>query len=157
MHLLVFYVNTMHITRYTDYSLRVLLYLALKGEQLSTIKEIANSYGISKNHLMKIVQQLNTKGYLLAVRGKHGGIRLDKPSNEINVGTLVRDIEEQNKLVECFGENNQCIITPSCKLKQVFAQAQENFLKTLDEYHLSDLLTDSKPNELAEILTIELR
>jgi Rrf2 family nitric oxide-sensitive transcriptional repressor len=147
----------MHINRYTDYSLRVLLYLAIKGDQLSTINEIAQSYGISKNHLMKIVQQLSAKGYLLAIRGKHGGIRLNRPASEINVGALVRDIEDRNKLVECFGEKNQCIITPSCALKHMFAKAQESFFKTLDRYKLSDLLSDNKANELAEILTIQLQ
>ena len=146
----------MHITRYTDYSLRVLLYLAVKGEQLSTITEISESYGLSKNHLMKIVQQLSAKGYLLAIRGKFGGIRLDKPINEINIGALVRDFEEHNKLVECFSDDNQCIITSSCALKQMFSQAQESFLKTLDNYTLSDLLTDNKKSELAEILAIKI-
>jgi len=146
----------MHITRYTDYSLRILLYLAVKGEQLSTITEISASYGLSKNHLMKIVQHLSAKGYLLAIRGKFGGIRLDKPLSEINIGALVRDFEEHNNLVECFSDKNHCIITPSCGLKKMFSQAQKSFLTTLDNYTLSDLLSDNKKSELAEILAIEI-
>ncbi len=145
----------MHITRYTDYSLRVLIYLATNDEQLSTISDIAKSYGISKNHLMKIVQQLNLQGYLLAIRGKNGGIRLDRPANEINIGRLVRDIENKSKLVECFGEENQCVITPSCQLKRIFAEAQESFFKSLDAYTLEDLLGIHRKNQLSELLAIK--
>ena len=89
----------MHITRYTDYSLRVLIYLAVNNNQQSNISSIADSYGISKNHLMKIVQQLNISGYLLATRGKNGGIKLNRLPNEINIGTLVREMEKKDNLV----------------------------------------------------------
>ena len=142
----------MHITRYTDYSLRVLIYLALNKERLSTINEIAQSYDISKNHLMKIVQQLNVKGHLLAIRGKNGGIRINRAPSEINIGTLVREIEDKSKLVECFGDNNQCVITPSCQLKNIFSEAQECFFKCLDNYTLQDLLGTQAQNELRELL-----
>ncbi len=144
----------MHITRYTDYSLRVLIYLATNDEQLSTISDIAKSYDISKNHLMKIVQQLNLQGYLLAIRGKNGGIRLDRPASDINIGHLVRDIEKKSNLVECFGEENQCVITPSCQLKRIFAEAQESFFKALDAYSLEDLVGKEKQKQLSELLTI---
>lgn len=145
----------MHITRYTDYSLRVLIYLASNTERLSTINEIALSYGISKNHLMKIVQQLNVQGYLLATRGKNGGIKLNKPANQINIGHLVREIEDNKKLVECFGEDNQCIITPSCQLKRIFAEAQESFFLALDAYTLDDLIGQSEQNKLRKLLSID--
>ena len=146
----------MHITRYTDYSLRVLIYLAINQNQLTTISDIANSYGISKNHLMKIVQQLNQQGYLLATRGKNGGIKLNRPAREINIGKLVREIEDKNKLVECFGADNQCVITPSCQLKNIFAEAQENFFSTLDAYTLNDLVGASQKNNLTELLAIKI-
>ena len=146
----------MHITRYTDYSLRVLIYLAINSEQLVTINDIAKSYNISKNHLMKIVQQLNLKGYLLAIRGKNGGIKLNKPPALINIGALVRELEDSNKLVECFGENNQCVITPGCQLKQIFAQAQQSFYQTLDKFTLSDLVGADDQNQLGNILTLKL-
>ncbi|WP_022942453.1 RrF2 family transcriptional regulator [Psychromonas hadalis] len=147
----------MHITRYTDYSLRVLIYLAINTGQLSTINEIAKSYAISKNHLMKIVQQLNLQGYLLATRGKNGGLKLNRPANEINIGSLVRAIEDNNKLVECFGDNNQCVITPSCQLKRIFSEAQESFFKTLDSYTLQDLLGNKQQRALSELLAITVK
>jgi Rrf2 family nitric oxide-sensitive transcriptional repressor len=143
----------MHITRYTDYSLRVLIYLAINKDRLSTINDIAQSYDISKNHLMKIVQQLNVKGHLLAIRGKNGGIKLNRDPCEINIGILVREIEDKNKLVECFGDNNQCVITPSCQLKAIFAEAQESFFTILDKYTLSDLLGVNEQYELKKLLT----
>lgn len=146
----------MHITRYTDYSLRVLIYLAINKQQLTTINDIAVSYGISKNHLMKIVQQLNLQGYVLATRGKNGGIKLNHPAEQINIGKLVREIEDKNKLVECFGDDNQCVITPSCQLKKVFAKAQENFFSTLDAYTLQDLVGEQKQHALTELLAIKV-
>ncbi|PKG38862.1 Rrf2 family transcriptional regulator [Psychromonas sp. Urea-02u-13] len=142
----------MHITRYTDYSLRVLIYLAINNQQLSTINDIAKSYSISKNHLMKIVQQLSHRGFVLAIRGKNGGIKLNRAANEINIGNLVREIEDKNKLVECFGGDNQCVITPSCQLKKIFAQAQESFFKTLDDYTLENLVGGQYKNTLTELL-----
>jgi len=146
----------MQITRYTDYSLRVLIYLAVNQDKLVTINDIATSYQISKNHLMKIVQQLNQQGYLLATRGKNGGIKLNKPTTEINIGSLVRKIEDKSKLLECFGSDNHCVITPGCQLKGLFAQAQENFFKTLDSVTLQDLIGEDKNSNLQNLLTINL-
>ena len=145
----------MHITRYTDYSLRVLMYVALKGDEISTIGEIADSYGISKNHLMKVVQQLNAKGYLIALRGKNGGLRLNGPAVNINIGNLVRDTEEDFALVECFSGNNSCSITPACHLKSVFKEALEAFFKALDQYTLADLLPKQKQPALIKLLDIQ--
>ena len=145
----------MYITRYTDYYLRVLIYLAVNNGEQSKISSIATSYGISKNHLMKIVQQLNISGYLLATRGKNGGIKLIRPAKEINVGALVREMENKDKLVECFGDDNQCVITPSCQLQHIFAEAQESFFSTLDNYYLSDLIGDNKQHELAQLLAVK--
>ena len=141
----------MHITRYTDYSLRVMMYLALKGDELSTIKEIADAYGISKNHLMKVVQDLNIKGYLTATRGKSGGICLTRPAESINIGALVRDMEGDLDLVECFTGSTDCIITPSCHLKRVFADALKAFLEV---YTLADLLPRSRKPKLLQLLQI---
>ena len=146
----------MQITRYTDYSLRVLIYLAINKQQLTTISDIATSYQISKNHLMKIVQQLNQQGYVLATRGKNGGIKLNRAAKDINVGVLVREIEDKSKLIECFGADNQCVITPSCQLKNIFAEAQENFFKTLDAYTLQDLIGGKQETALTDLLAINL-
>ncbi|WP_299005671.1 Rrf2 family transcriptional regulator [uncultured Shewanella sp.] len=133
----------MQITRYTDYSLRVLIYLAVNNNALSTIKDIANSYDISKNHLMKIVQDLNIKGYILATRGKNGGIKLKRRPVDINIGQLVRQTESKSNLVECFGKDNHCVLTPACQLKSMFAKAQESFYTTLEAFTLADLIGHS--------------
>lgn len=144
----------MHITRYTDYSLRVLMYVALKGEELSTIREIAESYDISRNHLMKVVQELNIKGYLTAIRGKNGGLRLRGRPEEINLGELVRRTEQDLTLVECFGSDSQCALTPACQLKVVLGEALEAFFRVLDSYTLADLLPAGKAPEMVRLLQI---
>lgn len=144
----------MNITRYTDYSLRVLMYVALKGDEISTIREIADSYDISRNHLMKVVQELNNKGYLIALRGKNGGLRLNGRAEDINIGTLVRDTEKDMALVECFKGGTGCIITPACHLKIVFAEALESFFKVLDQYTLADLLPPQKRPSLIKLLRV---
>jgi Rrf2 family transcriptional regulator, nitric oxide-sensitive transcriptional repressor len=145
----------MNITRYTDYSLRVLMYVALKGEEISTIGEIAESYDISKNHLMKVVQELNTKGYLIAWRGKNGGLRLNGRPEDINIGRLVRDTEQDLALVDCFNNNTGCIITPACRLRSVFSESLEAFFKVLDQYTLADLVPKQKQSALIKLLRIQ--
>ena len=132
----------MRLTRYSDYSLRVLLYLAAyEGEQLANIKQIAEAYGISKNHLMKITYNLGKMGYIETVRGRSGGLKLAKSPCEINIGEIVRKTEEDFYLVECFEEKgNGCVITPVCTLKHILNNALQQFLKELDKYTLEDLL-----------------
>ena len=144
----------MRITRYTDYSLRVLMYLALRDDELSTIQEISESYGISKNHLMKVVQALNNQGYLIASRGKNGGLRLNGDAADINIGTLVRDTEQDLALVECFSNKDNCAITPACHLKKVLAEALESFFEVLDQYTLEDLLPGRNKTTLKRLLNI---
>jgi Rrf2 family nitric oxide-sensitive transcriptional repressor len=132
----------MRLTNYTDYSLRVLIYLALKKEdELGTIKEIAETYHISKNHLMKIIHELGKLGYIETIRGRNGGIRLAKLPKEINIGEVVSKTEEDFHIVDCFSQGNSyCIITPSCKLKNVLFEALQAFLNVLKEYTLDDLI-----------------
>ena len=144
----------MRVTRYTDYSLRVLIFVALKGKQQSTIAEIAKSYNISKNHLMKVVQALNNNGYLIAVRGKNGGLYLNGQPEDINIGTLVRETEQDLPLVECFSDQNECIITPACELKKVFSEALEGFFQVLDQYTLADLVNKKRRAALSRLLKI---
>lgn len=143
----------MHITRYTDYSLRVLIYVALKGEQRSTITEIAERFHISRNHLMKVVHELSQKGYLTAIRGKHGGLLLSRPAEEICLGALVRDTERDLELAECFGIDNQCVITPACQLKSVLGEALGAFFGVLDRYTLADIL-GPRSLELTQLLQL---
>lgn len=144
----------MHITRYTDYSLRVLIYLAVQEERLATIQEISDSYDISKNHLMKVVHQLNLKGYIESVRGKNGGLRLHRRPEDINIGVLVRETEPDMALVECFSDNNKCCITPVCGLKNVLSEALQAFLNTLDGYTLADILPERQKPQLLRLLQI---
>lgn len=143
----------MRLTRFTDYSLRVLIFLGVKQDGLSTIKEIADHYNISKNHLMKVVYELNRLGYIETVRGKNGGMRLHKAPESINLGSLVRRTENDMDLVECFSAGNQCVITPACNLKHIVAEALDAFVAVLDRYTLSDLLREQQA--LATLLGIE--
>lgn len=140
----------MKLTRFTDYSLRVLIYLGLKEDGRVTIREISEAYGISRNHLMKVVSLLTRMGYLDARRGPGGGIALAKPADEIIVANVVRDMEDDMNLVECFCKGGSCIIKPVCELKSVLSKALAAYLETLENYTLSDLL---KPKaELSQVL-----
>ncbi|MGY4878529.1 Rrf2 family transcriptional regulator [Vreelandella aquamarina] len=143
----------MHLTRFTDYSIRVLLFLAVKDGERATINEIAETFSISRNHLMKVVQELNQKGYLAATRGKNGGLSLGRTPGSISIGALVRDTEEM-PLVECFRDDNACIITPSCRLKPILNEALDAFVAVLDNYTLADLLEDRSP-QLSRLMRIK--
>jgi len=146
----------MRITRYTDYSLRVLIYLGAKGEGLATIQEIADRYRISRNHLMKVVHELQLKGYIDTLRGKNGGMRLRLPPERISLGRVVRDTEQDLALVECFGTDNHCIITPYCELKSILNEALGAFLGVLDRYTLADLLDPRVRSGLQRTLGLEV-
>lgn len=126
----------MRLTRYTDYAMRVLLYLAARPDRLCSIAEIAAAYGISQNHLMKVVSDLVSAGYLVSVRGRSGGVRLARAPIEINVGAVVRHTEEGFDLVDC----GSCIIAPACGLTGALAQALGAFMKVLDGYTLENLM-----------------
>lgn len=135
----------MRLTVYTDYTLRVLMYLALKGEGpgggRATIKEISDCYGISKNHLMKIVQELGREGILGTVRGKSGGIHLARAPEDIGVGEVVRLTEPDFRIVECFGAGvPECRLHGSCVLTTALGEALEAFFEVLDGYTLADLV-----------------
>lgn len=130
----------MKLTRFTDYSLRVLMYLGLQDNGRVTIKEISGSYEISRNHLMKVVSMLTRMGYLDARRGPGGGIALARPAQEINLADVVMDMEDDLNLVECFCTGGQCLITPVCELKSVLNQSLNAYIDTLKRYTLADLL-----------------
>ncbi|WP_339864189.1 Rrf2 family transcriptional regulator [Paremcibacter congregatus] len=130
----------MKLTAFTDYSLRLMMYVAVHDERLVSIKEVSEVFDISRNHLMKIVHELGKGGYLQTVRGKNGGFRLGRPAAEINVGQLVRYTEEDMSIVECFSqETSNCKIAASCKLSIALSQALKAFLTVLDGYTLADL------------------
>jgi len=146
-------VKGMHLTTYTDFSLRVLLYLGtLEEGEKTNIKEISKTFSISENHLSKIVYELGKLGLIETIRGRNGGIRLAKPPSEINIGWVIRQTEDNLSLVECFaGRENHCIVTPICHLKHIFHEALQAFLKVLDSYTLADLLQNK--DELKNLLT----
>jgi Rrf2 family nitric oxide-sensitive transcriptional repressor len=134
------------LTVYTDFSLRVLMFLALKGDGLATIAEIAKAYGISKNHLMKVAYQLGLAGYVKTVRGKGGGMRLAQPPENIVLGEVVRRTEPDMALVPCFAPDSaSCAILPSCAVRGALSNARDAFLSILDGYTLADLVRPRTP------------
>lgn len=131
----------MRLTLYTDYSLRVLLYLACKKDQMVTITELADFYQISRNHLVKVVHNLGIQNYILTTRGKNGGLKLARPAHEIVIGDVVRKMEPDFDLLECFNvATDNCVITNCCTLKFVLVGARDDFLRTLDKYTVADAI-----------------
>jgi len=131
----------MQLTFYTDYSLRVLMYLAVNRHRLVNISEIADRYAISRNHLVKVVHNLARGGFIKSYRGKGGGIELARGPARINIGEVVRYTEGPPRPVECFDvEKNRCIISGACGLAEVIDEACDSFFTTLDRYTLADLL-----------------
>ena len=173
----------MRLTNYSDYALRSLIYLAVKPhpQMLANISDIADSYHISKSHLTKIIHQLGQLGYIDSVRGKNGGIRLACAPKDINLGVLVKQIEPDFALVECFAttlpndnssQNNEatqkglpitlinevsdkslgCVISPACQLKAVFFEALTAFIQVLERYTLADIINNKE--ELDTLLSL---
>lgn len=133
----------MRLTDYTDYALRLMLYVAAhEGEQV-TIREVAERYGISRTHLMKIAQLLSASGLLAATRGRNGGLSLGRPAQQISLGEVVRLTENDFSMAECFRNGNQCVITPNCRLKGVLGRALAAFMVVLDTTSLADVALSS--------------
>jgi Rrf2 family nitric oxide-sensitive transcriptional repressor len=149
----------MRLTTYTDYSLRVLIYLGVQSEKLVTIKQISEHYGISNNHLLKVVHQLGLLGFIETVRGRNGGLRLARPASQIVIGDVVRKMEQDMALVHCFATEGRidpgsdCRIMGACVLKGALAKALQAFLDVLDQYTLAELVAPK--NHLAELLLVE--
>jgi Rrf2 family transcriptional regulator, nitric oxide-sensitive transcriptional repressor len=130
----------MRLTFSTDYSLRLLMLAGLEADRLVTIEEVADRFGISKNHLMKVAHQLGQAGYLETVRGRNGGLRLGKAPDQIVVGEVVRKMEPDFAVVECQNPAGYCTIASCCTLRSAMREAVQAFLAKLDEYTLEDLL-----------------
>ena len=136
----------MRLTHFTDLSLRLLMFLAVKPNGLATIQEVGGRYGISRNHLMKVAQQLVKEGFVESVRGRGGGLRLKRLPNEIRVGDVVRATEDDFRMVECFeAGKTSCTLLPACRLKGVLGEALAAYLAVLDQHTLADLTTPSHP------------
>ncbi|GAA4135418.1 Rrf2 family transcriptional regulator [Aminobacter aganoensis] len=134
----------MRLTNFSDYALRVLMYAGSKDSRLITIDETARFYGISRAHLMKVVNALTRAGYLKAVRGRSGGLMLGMAAGEILVGDVIRRTEPDFALVECFTTGNRCTITNCCRLRRALREALEAFVTSLDRYTLADLILSSE-------------
>ena len=131
----------MRLTTFTDYSLRVLIFLAVEPGRRGTIREIAEAFDISENHLMKVAHLLGKAGLLANVRGKGGGLELAKAPGTINIGRVVRATEGPPLPAECFDHlNGQCLITPLCALRGVLHEAVKSFYAVLDRYTVEDLV-----------------
>lgn len=144
----------MKLTTFTDYSLRVLIYLAAQPEKRATISEIARAFDVSENHLTKVVHLLGKNKWLANVRGKGGGLELAMPPELVGVGTVIRETEGAAVVAKCFAkENNDCAIARSCGLRGVLAEAVEAFYTVLDRYTLADLVRNRQA--LAKVLFMD--
>jgi len=134
----------MRLTNFSDYALRLLMFAAAQTDRLITIEETAELYGISRAHLMKVANQLTRSGFLKAVRGRSGGLTLAKLPHKIRLSDVLRATEPDFALVECFGAENDCLITPRCRLRGALNNALSAFMRELDGYTLADLVLKPK-------------
>lgn len=136
----------MQLTRYTDYGLRTLIALGVNAGEWQTVSVLSEAYGISRHHLVKVVARLAARGYVETQRGKGGGMRLARPPAEINLGAVVRDMEAELGVVECLtAGGGHCVITPTCGLKGLLAEATREFMGVLDRHSLEDLRRSRAP------------
>lgn len=140
----------MRLTHFSDYALRVLMFVHAAGDRLVTIEEISDAYAISRPHVMKVVNALTRSGYLTSVRGRNGGLKLAMHAEKINLGDVLRETEPDFALVECFSEGSQCVITECCRLQGVLDEALRAFLDVLDNKTLASIAL--KPRDFRAIL-----
>jgi Rrf2 family nitric oxide-sensitive transcriptional repressor len=147
----------MKLTLHSDYSLRVLLYLAYAEDKWVGTEEISDSYGISKHHLVRVMQTLSEYEFITIKTGRSGGAKLAKAPKDIVIGEVVRKTEQSFRIVECFDEDtNTCPILPMCGLRKVLADAMDAFLKELDKYTLGDLCTPKRRIQFFQIMNAQL-
>jgi Rrf2 family transcriptional regulator, nitric oxide-sensitive transcriptional repressor len=135
----------MRLTTFSDYSIRVIMYLGIQPGELVKISDIANAYNISENHLTKVVHQLAQKNYIETVRGKGGGLRLVRDPKTINIGEMIRDSEGDEGFLPCLNTEGACCIQATCKLMGILHEAQIALYAVLDKYTLADLLIPEEP------------
>ena len=139
----------MRLSVHTDYALRTLMFLAARDGHHS-ITEISSRYGISRNHLMKVAQRLVANGFVESVLGRGGGLKLARPAGSLNVGDIVRTLEDTGNFVECFNaETNNCVVTPVCGLSRVLSDGLQVYLSYLDKFTIADLVGDREKFRLA--------
>lgn len=145
----------MQLTQFTDYSLRALIYIALK-DSICTINDIASVYSISRNHLIKIIHNLSKMGMIKTIRGKNGGLTLAQNPENINLKKLILKLEPHFDLVPCFNKNAAlCCIAPSCKLRKILYDAEKAFLEILEQYSLADIIENKM--ELYPLLDLPMK
>lgn len=145
----------MQLTLLTDFSLRTLIYVALKPQgELSTVTEVAEALDISRNHLVKVVHRLGRAGFLHTVQGKNGGIRLGKAAGEIGLGDVIREMEPTLSPVDCNKPSGRCRLLPSCELRHILQDASAAFMAVLDRYTLADLLNE--PARMVKLVGINI-
>lgn len=135
----------MQITRFTDYGLRTLMYVAARSENIASVKEVSEHYGISRNHLVKVVHRLSQLGYIETTKGKGGGIKIAKGTEKLRLGELIKQLEPNMNMVECFdAKTNTCRITGSCQLKHYLFEATQSFINTMNKYTLADTVQNKE-------------
>jgi Rrf2 family transcriptional regulator, nitric oxide-sensitive transcriptional repressor len=146
----------LNLTLHTDYSLRILLYLAEHRDRAVSTREISEAYGISRNHLVRVVQTLDTHSFVKASAGRTGGVTLAREPSKINIGAVVRNTEPNFRIVECFDlEQNTCRILPACSLRGVLQDALRSFFTVLDGYTLADLVRMKGKQRISDFLPLE--
>ncbi|MEM7400427.1 MAG: Rrf2 family transcriptional regulator [Pseudomonadota bacterium] len=144
----------MRLTQFTDYSLRVLIYLGLHSQERVTIDELTKAYAVSRHHVRSVVHKLSKLGYIDSIQGKGGGLTLALDTNAISVREVVENTENDFYIVECFNpDGNSCPIEPMCILKQALSKASLSFLEALDQYTIEDLIKN-KRGQLRNLLEI---
>lgn len=149
----------MKLTLKTDYALRTLLYLARRPQELASIADVAKHHHISENHLVKVVHELGRKGFIETVRGKGGGIRIAQSTWEARIGDIVRAMEDDFALVDCFKKpqpETTCLLTGNCKLQGILAVALEAFFLELDRYQFKELMPASQASDADIPINIDL-
>ncbi|WP_010513191.1 Rrf2 family transcriptional regulator [Komagataeibacter oboediens] len=137
----------MRLTLHTDYALRTLIYLGIHTDRLTSIREVAQAYGISENHLVKIIHRLGQAGFVETIRGRNGGLKLGRPAATIVLGDVVRHTEEDMALVAADGRA-ACILADACRLRGVLGEALGSFIGVMDRYTLADVITDQERQRL---------
>jgi len=127
---------TMRLTTYTDYAIRVLVYLGAREGELCSIREITTAFGLSQSHMMKVVQDLSAAGFITATRGRGGGIRMTRPPESINLGALLRHTERLTNLLEC----SECLVSRACGMPPILSEATAAFVSVFDRYTVADLV-----------------
>ena len=145
----------MQLTLHAEYALRVLLYLGSHHGEVVSTREISSTFGISKNHLVRVIRTLGDAGHVHVVPGRGGGVSLAMEPSLIRLGDVVRKAEPTFRIAECFdAERNTCVIAPVCSLKPVLNEALNSFLATLDRYTLADLLAGGAQRKLSRVFTL---